>query len=122
MEKLKPYIEKDLQPVIIGGTYPGFDSQFKVNGSYPDITNVVVTMEIRQRPGQSSPILTLSSAGGSPGITKTTPASNLFRLNAFYIDPAIFTKAGTHSFKVVYTYTDGTKKIYIIGTLPVIDA
>lgn len=96
-----------------GDTFKGLQFTVDVNGSVKDLTNTIITMEIRAG-SKTGKIAKSFTSVASAGLTKTDPTEGIFIINPFLAN----IEAGIYYYDVQFN-DSGTIKTYIQGIITV---
>lgn len=93
-----------------GDTFNEVAFEVKKNGTAINLTGATIRMQLRKNYSDTSAIISLTSVG-SAGITITTAASGLFKINAQIIDIEVY----NYVYDIQFTLASGEVKTYVKG-------
>jgi hypothetical protein len=97
-----------------GDTFSEVAFEIKKNGTAINLTGATIRMQLRKQFSDTSAALSLTSVS-SAGITITTAASGLFKINAQIIDIEVF----NYSYDIQFTLASGEVRTYVKGSFNV---
>lgn len=95
---------------IKGDTFNEVPFELKINSVAVNLTGATIKMQLKKCPTDVTPALSLTSVA-SAGITITTPASGLFKINTQIINIEAF----NYYYDMQFTFSSGEVKTYING-------
>ena len=93
-----------------GDTFNEVAFEVKKNGTAINLTGATIRMQLRKNYSDTAAILSFTSVG-SAGITITTAASGLFKINAQIIDIEVY----NYVYDIQFTLASGEVKTYVKG-------
>jgi hypothetical protein len=93
-----------------GDTFSEVAFEIKKNTVAINLTGATIRMQLRKNYSDVTPTLSLTSAG-SAGITITTAASGLFKINAQIIDIEVY----NYVYDIQFTLSTGEVRTYVKG-------
>lgn len=93
-----------------GDTFNEVAFEVKKNGTAINLTGATIRMQLRKEYSDVSAVLSFTSVG-SAGITITTAASGLFKINAQIIDIEVY----NYVYDIQFTLASGEVKTYVKG-------
>jgi hypothetical protein len=93
-----------------GDTFSEVAFEIKKNTVAINLTGATIRMQLRKNYSDVTPTLSLTSAG-SAGITITTAASGLFKINAQIIDIELY----NYVYDIQFTLSTGEVRTYVKG-------
>lgn len=95
---------------IKGDTFNEVPFELKINGVAVNLTGATIKMQLKKNAIDTASALSLTSVG-SAGITITTPASGLFKINTQVINIEPY----PYVYDMQFTFASGEIKTYING-------
>ncbi len=96
---------------IKGDTFDEVAFSIKINNVALDLTGATIKMQLKKSSDSTIASLSLTSAA-SAGITITSPAGGLFKINEQIIDIEVF----NYAYDIQLTLASGVVKTYVSGT------
>lgn len=105
------YIVHNLKSTVRGNTSRRLAFEMELNGSAMNLTGATITATFFLK-GNPELILTETS-----GITVTDAANGLFEIPSFKVT----LKAGGYDYEIVFVFSDGKERKYIVGNWVIIE-
>jgi hypothetical protein len=95
---------------IKADTFDQVNFELKINNVAKNLTGAIIRMQLRKTADDTTPALSLTSVA-SAGITITSPATGLFRINTQIIDIPVY----DYEYDIEIKFADNTVKTYVSG-------